>query len=295
MIGKMKPRKLGLFLLPLFFYLPGFVFAETLILKSGRRIQAKILEKTDRYIKVEIDGAPVYYELKYISSIKQGNEPANSAGLESLRDVSSCFEKSIEYILAGNLQAAKTEMNQGLKINPDDANVLGGLEIINGLEKGLIGKDYAIDFFKGIYYIITKQPGLAITELERAAQLSPKEADVYYHLGVSYYSLGKLKEAAENFKKSLEIRPEDAEVCFDLAVIYFSLDSYQESFNYAKEAVELEPNSGDAYYLLGFASRALKENTTARGYLIKAKELLQDQGEPQKIKDIEQALKELPE
>jgi len=47
------------------------LFADTLILKSGKVIECKILEKNQDYIKIEYAGGPIYYERKYI---KQANE-----------------------------------------------------------------------------------------------------------------------------------------------------------------------------------------------------------------------------
>jgi PKD repeat protein len=47
------------------------LFADTLILKSGKVIECKILEKGGDYIKVEYAGQPLYYECKYIQQINQ--------------------------------------------------------------------------------------------------------------------------------------------------------------------------------------------------------------------------------
>lgn len=60
---------LRLILLLLGFCLPEFVFAETVILKSGQQIEAKILEKTDKYIKVDLYGVPITYYFEDIESI----------------------------------------------------------------------------------------------------------------------------------------------------------------------------------------------------------------------------------
>lgn len=37
---------------------PALSFAETIVLKSGRKIEGKIIEKTDQYIKINIKGIP---------------------------------------------------------------------------------------------------------------------------------------------------------------------------------------------------------------------------------------------
>lgn len=60
-----------IFLTLLFIINYDLLFADTLILKSGKVIECKILEKNQDYIKIEYAGGPLYYERKYI---KQANE-----------------------------------------------------------------------------------------------------------------------------------------------------------------------------------------------------------------------------
>lgn len=57
---------------------PNLIFAETIILKSGNKIEEKIIEKTDKYIRVEYNGFFITYSLDDIESIdgrKIGNSP----------------------------------------------------------------------------------------------------------------------------------------------------------------------------------------------------------------------------
>ena len=55
-------------LLSLSFSIP--VFAETVILKSGKKIEGKIIERTDDYVKVDQYGVPITYFLDDIESIE---------------------------------------------------------------------------------------------------------------------------------------------------------------------------------------------------------------------------------
>jgi hypothetical protein len=60
---------LVLLLLTITVSFPPFVFAETILLKSGQKIEGKIIEKTDKYINVEIAGTSQPYFLDDIESI----------------------------------------------------------------------------------------------------------------------------------------------------------------------------------------------------------------------------------
>jgi len=53
----------------MFLFISSSIFAETIILKSGKTLEVKIVEKTDTYIKVDIDGISITYYLDEIENI----------------------------------------------------------------------------------------------------------------------------------------------------------------------------------------------------------------------------------
>jgi hypothetical protein len=63
----------------------SYVFAETIITKSGKTIEGKLIEKTDKYIKIDFQGVPITYfldEIESIDGVKQSSSlidltPAN--------------------------------------------------------------------------------------------------------------------------------------------------------------------------------------------------------------------------
>jgi len=65
---KMKKRMLLILLLVLCF--PISIFAETIVLKSGQSVEGKLIEKTDKYIKIDFQGVPLTYFLDEIESVK---------------------------------------------------------------------------------------------------------------------------------------------------------------------------------------------------------------------------------
>lgn len=60
-------KLIGLLLIALIF--PSFIFAETIILKSGEKVEGKIIERTDDYIRIDFYDVPLTYYLKNIKSI----------------------------------------------------------------------------------------------------------------------------------------------------------------------------------------------------------------------------------
>ena len=56
-------------LLLLMLCFPVFIFAETIVLKSGKELEGKIIKKTDEYIKIDFYGVTLTYFLDEIESI----------------------------------------------------------------------------------------------------------------------------------------------------------------------------------------------------------------------------------
>jgi len=62
-------------------------FSETILLKSGQKVEGKIIEKTDKYVKLDFFGVDLVYYNDEVASITQGvadSENTVSPQLESL-------------------------------------------------------------------------------------------------------------------------------------------------------------------------------------------------------------------
>ncbi|MDD5595888.1 MAG: hypothetical protein PHY94_06575 [Candidatus Omnitrophica bacterium] len=70
----MADKKSFILLLVLTMSFPALSFAETIILKSGQKIEGKITERTDKYIAVDIAGTLQPYFIEDIESI-DGQKP----------------------------------------------------------------------------------------------------------------------------------------------------------------------------------------------------------------------------
>ena len=66
--------------LAVFFCINSVVFAETIYLKTGKKIRAQILERDDKKIKVDISGVKITYYMDEIDHIEDpDNQPAATA------------------------------------------------------------------------------------------------------------------------------------------------------------------------------------------------------------------------
>jgi len=125
---------------------PTFIFAETVILKSGKKIEGKIIERTDKYIKIDFNGVPLPYFFDEIDSIdgkevvlSTPNQKANKPSLGLSQNVNTG-----EKIKSGASRKLKTiedvmQWSTFYYQEPDVNNVILALKIV--LDNKLILSD----------------------------------------------------------------------------------------------------------------------------------------------------------
>lgn len=98
----------------------SFSYAATIYLKSGKEVEGKITEKTDKYIKMDFYGVELIYFLDEINRIKedvQGStyQPANDSPGSDLQKVSESIKSSSQIISMLRKMDFKNEVNYGTK------------------------------------------------------------------------------------------------------------------------------------------------------------------------------------
>jgi len=106
------------------------IFAETIVLKTGKTIQAKILERNDDKIKVEVNGIPITYYADQIQSIGETAKPQSTAKNPGAPAQASDPERIIGYIFGQPipyselLPPPELLQQQQDKLSPEDLNAL---------------------------------------------------------------------------------------------------------------------------------------------------------------------------
>lgn len=90
-------RKILIAILLFVLILPIYIYAETLVLKSGQKIDGKIIEQTDKYIKIELSGVVLTYWLDEIERID--GVVVSAPRMESLTNSVSISEWEIKDFL----------------------------------------------------------------------------------------------------------------------------------------------------------------------------------------------------
>jgi len=289
-------KKLSLFLIFIcFFWLAHFARAETVTLKSGKKIEGKIVEKTAEYIKIDSGQGPLYFKLNYIAAIEEGAGAAKAAVEEevSAKDPKSYLKAGLKCAANGDFAEAGTVFQQGLKENPADHNLQEVLKMIEDLKSGKLNREYALCLFKGSDYLINAQYAQAAGEFENGLKINANDPDLYYYLGISYFSLERYREAIDYLKKALNAGSGLDELYLYLGLSYYSLGEYRQAIDYLRKNLEINPEDAEAYSVIGMSNFMLGEIRQAEESLIKAKELFRSRGDYLNSADIEDFLKKL--
>jgi protein O-mannosyl-transferase len=93
------------------------------------------------------------------------------------------------------------------------------------------------------------EEGLAL--LESAARSSPRSAHAHFGLGIVLQRLGRIDEAAREYRRAIEIDDTNPEIESNLAVILAARGQYEEARQHLKRAIEIDPNYPNPYASLG--------------------------------------------
>lgn len=93
----------------------------------------------------------------------------------------------------------------------------------------------------------------ALAPMQKAAALSPDDADAHNNLGATLQDLGRPKEAETSLRRALQINPDYAQALSNLGVALQALGRLDESEQSLRRALQIIPDSSEALNNLGNA------------------------------------------
>lgn len=210
------------------------VFAETILLKTGKTIEGKIIEKTDKYIKIDIAGVSVPYFLNEIDTI-DGKQLSASKEISTATHVpsektlevnsgvnnneaKSYYDRGVTYATAGNFNQAIGYFNKAIELKPDYADAWGG---------------------RGMSYSSKGDFDQALSDFNKVIEINPESAKAYYWIGVIYGRKGDSDRAISAFNKAIERDSKHAEPYVNRSLAYFYKREYDKAWEDVHKAGEL--------------------------------------------------------
>lgn len=123
-MGKMK---LCIFCVIFLVFFAGTGFSETIILKSGQRVDAKITENTDQYVKLDFFGVELVYYKDEIASIVPGNDVVSP----QLKSLYQAYSSSL------NIPPKPKEEKTILLMPSEAAQPVETTPVVSGLSPGV--------------------------------------------------------------------------------------------------------------------------------------------------------------
>ena len=104
-------------------------------------------------------------------------------------------------------------------------------------------------FIRGGAYLGQGDADSAIAEFNKAIEIDPNIAEIYYHRGVAYTTKGflYLDQAISDFNKAIEIYPRYSEAYRNRGLAYGSEYKYDQAISDFNKAIEINPSDAHAY------------------------------------------------
>ncbi len=155
------------------------------------------------------------------------------------------FEEAMKLIAQGKLEEAKNLLEEILKTDPKDVNVLYNL---------------------GCTFTDLGQPEKAIVILERCLKYKPDFSNTYVALGVAYRELEDFDNAKKFFFDALKIDPKNSFALKNLGRAFGVIGDVKKSMDYLKKSYKINPMDPETVYSLGYTYEQMKEYEKANNY-----------------------------
>ncbi len=90
-MGKMR---FGIFCAVFLAFFPSVVLSETVLLKSGQKVEGRVIENTDKYVKLDFFGVELVYYKDEVASITQGMQDSENTVNPQLESLYQAYTSS---------------------------------------------------------------------------------------------------------------------------------------------------------------------------------------------------------
>lgn len=108
-----------------------------------------------------------------------------------------------------------------------------------------------IYFVFGLIAMENEESSRAISNFEKALEQNPRFAEAHNNLGLLYHDAGDFPGAAEQFQEAIADYPGFREAKLNLGIAYKQLGEFEKAEAQFKEVIEMDSDSADAYFNLG--------------------------------------------
>jgi tetratricopeptide (TPR) repeat protein len=204
----------------------------------------------------------------------------NNPGAKTGRNESCPCGSGRKYKRCCGLKKAAPQAPRQARQTPTDARsaVLGSAEIIELMSLSQAGRHGELErrareqtqrhpragmAWKALTVALRMQGKDSLSAAQRAAELSPEDAEAQNHLGMALMDAGRAIEAAARFQQVLRIKPDDLGACMRLGNLLADLGRLEEAAACYQRATQIHPGMVETRYRLGTVLMALGRHAPA--------------------------------
>jgi len=223
--------------------MPSLVMASELVLKDGRVVDGKIIEQTPKYIKLDIDGG-----LGKMTYYSDEIDTVDGQKFQTLAPPTPLVDPVAQPIQV--VQPAQINPNNEVQSQQESQQVQ-----VSSSDDTLVNETLE----KASKYIKQGNYDNAILEFNKAIEINPNKAEIYYVRGSAYAQEKIFDKALVDFQKAknlgASIDPNDIK-SLTYGVMkqgeeYFKQGNYDNAILEFNKAIEASPECADAYYNRG--------------------------------------------
>ena len=151
-------------------------------------------------------------------------------GARDTMNINEAIHLAIEHYHSGNLEQSEKICREILEVQPDNAQVLHLLGVINYVLKKY---DSAIHYFR------------------ESLSFNPSDAEAYYNCGNAFKDQEQFDEAVTWYKKALQFAPRNPDIYVNLGYVLGKKGELDEAVQCYREALRLDPDNAMAHFNLG--------------------------------------------
>ncbi len=163
------------------------------------------------------------------------------------------------YLAAGQLEPARSTLEQALAQKPDSPDILKSLlaldlkenrfeESVKRIQAAVEAKpdDGRLQGLQGTVALAAGKGDEAEVAFKKAVEFSPNDLGAYQRLATFYGRTGRLPEAVTTYEKALQANPDKAEIHYMLGVLYEYSAQREKAVERYEDAIRRNPDLGEA-------------------------------------------------
>jgi len=228
------------------------VSAETVVLKTGEKIDGKLVEKNDKYVKIDFKGAVIAYHTFEIESVdgKAVSEIKNDSSDETLQVILKSTDAPKE-LIANDAVTPEDYLGRGFVFYSKGEFDLA----ISNLDKAIKAKpEYAEAYlYRGLSCMGKKNSDQAISDYNKVIEINPKNEEAYFVRGVAYADKQDIDKAISDYNKAIEINPKYVQAYLNRAFINMAKGNVEQAISDANKVLDTNPGIAVGYYVRALA------------------------------------------